>query len=411
MRELGRQAARSSAWVIGNNILAGLASFFAQIWFARVLGVAEIGRYAVVIVAIDLTLGLMDFGFNRAVIRGRNIPKLFNGALALILFQSVAFFVSAGVIFALHYLLGFEGTYFYLVGTILIVGRALGLFASLGWSPVEADLQYRALSTARSIAALVAIGSAIAFVLAGAGIAGLAVRDIVYPLVLLVALRLYCWRRFVPNFARDAIMPVWGFSRGVWTLNVLERSAIRLDYALVGSALGVEILGIYFQVRALMEGVLSFIATPIQTVLYAFYCRTQVLLETARRNVLRWAAAVSIGALLSIAIILVPFGEKLLTSVLGSEWAEGANLLGGFAVYFWAMIYFENLKSLAMAQALHAKAMWGRVAQILIVGVFMVPLIKLMGLAGAGLVAGLAAIALVVTATITVFRTKEPIVA
>jgi O-antigen/teichoic acid export membrane protein len=55
-------------WTFGINSLISAVNLLSSIWFARVLGISIIGQYASLVVALDLSLMLVKFGINQAVI-------------------------------------------------------------------------------------------------------------------------------------------------------------------------------------------------------------------------------------------------------------------------------------------------------------------------------------------------------
>ena len=65
-------------------------------------------------------------------------------------------------------------------------------------------------------------------------------------------------------------------------------------------------------------------------------------------------------------------GKSIIFFILGDEWISGSILLPGFMVYLWAILWFENIKVMAMSEDLHRIAMLGRIFQIAVLAIFMI---------------------------------------
>jgi O-antigen/teichoic acid export membrane protein len=171
---------------------------------------------------------------------------------------------------------------------------------------------------------------------------------------------------------------------------------LRIDYALVGLVLGKEMLGIYFVIRGMLEGVLGFLIQPVQTVLYAHYCDT----NNSNGKHLFDRFAISYWITLIFASIVAWFvASGLFEYLLGSEYRIGASVMPGLVFYAGTVLWFENIKVISMAMNIHHELLYARVAQLIMFLAIFYPLIASAGITGAGLATALAGLALAFTAT------------
>jgi len=373
------------------NFIVGILNFLSQIWFARVLGIEIVGQYALIIVALDLSCLPINFGFNLSVIRHKGETKTFRGALALILIQIHFIPIICGIIYLGYYLVApQQATVLFIPYMLMIFSKILCIFSTIIYAPLESKLHYRFLSGARLVSTIFGLGIASLFVFSKPGVYCFVARDLAIATALLCITWISVRPNLKPEFSRQALYPVWRFSLRVWGLNLLEKGALRLDYALVGLALGRDSLGIYFQIRAIMEGILAFCLKPIQTVMYAFYCN-HVSPKLLFNRFVKYGNLLMLISAIFFSLLIIPFSKSLIIFILGDEWIRGFTLLPGFMFYLWAILWFENIKVMAMSKDLHHLVMWGRIFQITALIVLLIPTIKLWGFAGAGTVVGMSA--------------------
>lgn len=318
--------------------------------------------------------------------------------------QTIAIVVICGGVMFFYYIITTKKAISLIVpGSILILARIVTLISNLTYAPLEVNMEYKFLSGTRFAASFIGLAIGLAFVLGRVGIYALVIRDLATALTLFAVV----WNRvrpnFTPDFSRSALSKVFRFSLGVWGLNVLERGAKRLDYVLVGVVLGKTSLGIYFMVRGLIEGVLAFLIRPIQTVLYAYYCRLKrsrvIFIKTVQYGSLFGLAF----AILSVGLV-TPLCKSLISIVLGKEWLTGGSLLPGLIFYAWAILWFENLKVMVMSDDLHRFAIIGRITQIASLAILTIPMTQHWGFSGAGAAAGISAMMLTTTSVMIFLR-------
>jgi O-antigen/teichoic acid export membrane protein len=362
-------------------------------------------------VALDLSLMLVKFGINQAVIKHKTDLLIKNGAFALILIQALMILIIAGVLFIGYYSLAPEQAIILLSpGLFLVCTRIFFHFSTLVYAPIEGDLQYKFLTSMRLIATLSGLLVAVIVLLNGGGIYTLVVRHFVTSLLLLILVWYRVRPDFSPDFSSAAIKPVWKFSIGIWGHNILENGALRLDYALVGVILGMDALGIYYQVRAIIEGVLNFLVSPIHSIIYSFYCRYTQRISLFKRLIKQTLLLVLPLATISI-LIMILSGKPLISLILGEKWISGGSLLPGLMLYAWSILWYENIKIMAISENCHYSILWSRVLQIITLALLVVPLTNKFEFIGTGAATGLAALLLASYSTVLLSRrlvTKTP---
>lgn len=387
------------SWTILANLGIGLINLGTQIWLARTLGIAIIGDYGTVVIFLQLVFLATSYGFNQAVIQSGYTVERIRVVVALVYGQIAAMgvIVAVAAVFAAWF-------------APALVERLLwpGLFAALGMAVVHlgnvqitklmCELDYKRIALLQLAASLCALVAAVGIGIARHDIYALIGRD----LVLAVAFFGFAWYGnrlpLKPLLERTKVRQIVRFSLSTWLLTVLEVGTLRLDYALVGLVLGRENFGIYFQARALVEGVLVFLIKPVKSVLFSHW-------SSVRDRPARFVRSIDTGTMLAVALGVLAFalgsliGPGLIGFVLGADWQAGGTLLGGLGVYAVASFYFENLAALAKSRAIHHWAVLGRLVQALVLLALVIPLTQALGFLGAGLATGASAIALAGVAT------------
>jgi O-antigen/teichoic acid export membrane protein len=150
----------------------------------------------------------------------------------------------------------------------------------------------------------------------------------------------------------------------MWILNVLERAALRIEYLLVASVLGREILGPYFALRSVVEGVLGLLVVPVQTVVFGYYCRSDI--KSYLHPILKYGATFALGlAVLGFAGGIV-VGPTLFLWILGPEYQVAIPAIAGLIFYSLCVFWYENVKVLSMAVDRHMVGVSGRLVQLLV---------------------------------------------
>lgn len=383
-----RSGAGGLSLVFVGNAVSGILNLATQIFLARKLGASVIGDYGKLSVAIDIAILLVNFGFNQAVIRLRATAESLAAGYVLVCAQAVA----AGLIATIIFWVG-SSTGMVVVSwsamLVMLVARVCGLFATMTYAQLEADLKYSRLVLLQVVAA--ACGAFV--VLIGVGEIRnayiLLLRDLTVAVALLVGAILATssigQARGASRSAVAAALPgVMRFSWSMWKLNVMERIALRSDYVIAGALLGSGTFGLYFQIRGLLEGLLGYVLSPIQTVWFAFLCHATNRAKLAAKVVML-AIVLGVPAAILLAVAASIYGQALVIALLGRDWGKGHVLLPSLVMYALGIVVFELMKVRAMADGNHDRIVICRVMQIAVATITSIVLIRKFGLLGAGI--------------------------
>lgn len=403
---LKTQLLSNFSWLMLANLITGGINFAAMAWFALKLGPAAMGEYALIVTTLQLIAAFLSAGFDQAVIRDPECRKTFSAASFATIAQAVLLTIAGGVAYAFFYFKSPEAAGALLCPSALMLGSViLSLFGNLFAAPIAARLNYRYLSHVRLFATLAGVGSGMLLVLKGAGIYALVWRELITVLGAMILYRIKSPLRLFPGrTTRSDLRRLMRFSSGMWGLNLMERVIFRLDYALVGAIFGKELLGMYFVLRGLVEGVLSFLIAPIQTVLYTYYCRLE------KQAQLSWPipsrAAFAYWAAVSLAAVLGGYLSPVITLLLGEAYKMIYVIVPSLVLYAGSVFWFENAKVWFMAQQLHQKLILARSIQFMVLLATIYPLALWFQILGASIATAMGALSLAAMASYFVNSTN-----
>ena len=373
------------SWTLPANIITGVLNFIGQIVFARILGITSIAQYGIIVVNIEMILLFFSFGFNQAAIKKFNNTQVFAAAYTLIFFQSIII-LFCYFIFCFFRSISIQDPLFF-YGLVYVLSKIIGLYTTLAYAPLEGSLNYKYISIYRLLSVTVGVSVGICLALYHPGIYTLITRDILIAAIMFFLIKSKCPLTFTFTSSIPNLKFVWQFCRPIWALSLLERGALRGNYAITAMALGRNDFGIYFQVRNLFEGLLGFIVQPIQTVIYAYFCKKNISISNYKSLIIKTYPIFCVSMLLITYItITTSFGSFVVESVLGDKWKAGGEMVGWLTIYILSTILFEFSKVYAIASDNKRPALIGRLAQLFFLAVFIIPIIKNYGLVGSAFV-------------------------
>ena len=394
------------SWAFSANAIANIINLSGIIIFGRLLGVEVIGQYGVILVAIELLFLFLNFGFNQAAIKYGGDQAVFSASLTLIVIQSFILLIIASTVFVLVYFFKSESIYLVVPAVIILSAKILDLYVTLSYAPLESQMQYKIIALSR----LTSIGLSVLFwiliaVFYSKSIYVLVLRDVTSAILMLYIIIPKCPLKFKLGTKKLDIRKVWKFSLPIWHLNMLERGALRGDYALAAIALGQSEFGIYFQVRALVEGAIGFVVSPIQTVIYSFYCRHNNKLQLFRKVINNVTLPlISVSLMFFLIFFFTETGQYIINLLLGSAWEAGGVLLAGFTLYACGVLLFEHSKVVGIATDKKLYSIIARLMQLIVIAIAVVPMIEKFGMAGAAYASAAGVIVLVIVATFPLYR-------
>lgn len=366
------------------NIVVGMVNLLAAILFARLLGPDILGEYAGIAIGIELVFSVFNFGLNQSVLREPNDGNLYQAALAGVIIQVCAVTVACVLVATIWILVTHASTAsLFLVGIPVLGARLLSVFTTLGYARTEAAMNYRPIVTAQVLSTVTGAFIGLYCASRGLGLSSLLLRDLVMAAVLMLGVHVAIGSLGEPRFELHHLRRLFDNSKTLWKLNILENLVLRVDQAIVGALLGRESLGVYFAVRGVFDGLLAFCTKPVQTVLYSWYCgdksRERHISNLRKITILLACVTLMFG-------FFFPqfFSEKIILTIWGRHFIEGATLISGLVVYFFFAIWFENIKVFSMSFGLHRRAVFGRVLQLGFILTGGVALVATFGMQGVG---------------------------
>ncbi|MCC6134845.1 MAG: oligosaccharide flippase family protein [Gammaproteobacteria bacterium] len=399
MTNSSKRLLRNLNWVVSANAVAGIANFLAIAWFARALGPTTMGDYAIVVTVIQLVTAFLSAGFDQAIIRMPHDLDITAAAGAATIAQSLLVVLGSAVVY-LYFFIQTPAEAAVISGpaALVLAAMVVSLFSYLLAAPIAAEMDYRFLTVSRLASTGLGIGAGVVLATLDYGLYALAWRDACTGLVMLLLLRSRAVGPLPWRASSKGIRKLFHFAKGLWALNLTERLVLRLDYGVVAFLLGKEVLGTYFVVRGIVEGMLGFLVNPVQTVLFAHYCHTEHA-AMARKATHRRVVFLYIAACVGAAAFAWVFGPKLLDWLVGSAYAEAGAMLPALVVYAGAILWFENEKVFAMSRLRHHRVVYARLFQIAILLILVFPAIYFYGIVGASIATATGGVALALTST------------
>lgn len=398
------QLKKNLSWVFSSNVILAIANMLSMIYFVRIIGTEEVGRYATMIVGIELSLSVTRFGFNQFIILHPKNQSLYNTTFLVITIQSIiCFLITIGLLGTLS-LMGYNIKNFILPGSLLVIVHILGLYTTFFYARLEAKMEYKEIVRYRLISRSLGIGVAFLMLFWMNDLNVLVFRDFLTSFSFFIFILFLAKPIIQIEFSKNDFQNLLNFSYKVLGLNMLEKVALRVDYAIVRIMLGESSMGIYYAIRGLMEGIFGFVAFPIQTVIFTYYTKlTEKIKVFNQLYQYQWV----LGVVLMVGILLTQFDlSPVINLVYGEEYGKGGYLVGGLFIYFFSMLWFENFKVFSVALEMHNSSILGRIMQIIILLVLVPTLTFYFGFTGSGIASGIATLCL---ALVTTFLLKKKI--
>jgi O-antigen/teichoic acid export membrane protein len=390
--------------VFATNALTGALNFFVLIYFARALGPEILSDYALILIGLELAFLVLNFGFNQILIYQGGLASATVAAVVwCTALQSAALvLVSYAVWFAYSLLDHQDAARLLVPATWLLIARLLGLYGGVALTPFEVRLEYTKVSKIRAVAAIVSSAVGVGAASFEHSVLPFIYRELTSACICLMAAVVLTGHSFHLIASKPAFDAVWRYSQRMWILNVLERAALRIEYLLVASLLGREVLGAYFALRSVVEGMLGLLVVPVQTVVLGYYCRSNI--KNYVSPILNYGGASVLGlALLGFAAGIVA-GPTLLVWILGAEYRVATPAIAGLVFYSFCVLWYENVKVLSMSHDRHIVGVSGRLGQLLVMVVGLPLMAAAWGLHGIGNGLALAGFALAAVPTLLFAR-------
>jgi lipopolysaccharide exporter len=395
---LGDRVRAGAMWAGGSTLVLRFANIAIMAVVARIVAPAELGVFALTLVAYGVLVSVAELGVASAIARS----DLDEAAIAptVVTISVVSSFALAALMFAfaepIAIALGSVDAAAPLRVMALCVAM-IGPFAVPGAQlqrTFRQDLIFRAnlLSFVPSSAVLILVA------LLGDGAIAFAWSRVVGQLVVGVLMMVSVTKLYRPGFDRRVVRMLLGFGLPLAFANLLSQILLNVDYVFVGHLLTIEDVGLYTLAFNISVWSTAVIGSMLNGVVLPAFSRVRGEggdLHSALGRAVRTVALIAapIGAL-SLAL-----ASPLIVTVYGAKWEGAAPVLGVLAVYG-----FISVVCLLLANVV---ASTGRTVVLLVVqAIALVVLIPVMwaGTTVGGLIGvGMAHIVVILLATFPIY--------
>lgn len=370
-------ASRSLYLALKSTLISGVAigviNFLVQIYLARTMGVSIIADYAKIVVVAQIVLLFTSFSFSHGLIGVGYSVVGFRNLLSLSVVQTIIIIV-AWIIVGL----GLAWTYpqdaaqlawpsiFYMIGTIAVnLGHTFNVV-------LEVRLNYTKLTRIRfasfAISGIIAILSS----LLSKSVFSMVAKDLAFGLAFLAISLLFSTEQIAFRWDSKIVKDIVLFSRGLWFIRGTSEGAKRVTFSLLLVYLDKHQFGLYFQMRSIVDGVLTFFLYPIQSVLFSYFRSHRDVFDL--RRIALYLLVASFCASIAGMLFFDVWGAHFVGFLLGSEWVQASEILAPLAIYASIVLCFEVLVSMAQANNVMRPIVLARLSWIAAIVAFVPPL-------------------------------------
>lgn len=307
-----------------------IVQLFSIILFARFLGPADFGLYALAMIFVNFANILRDMGTSAALIQRHALTGTFTDTV----FWSNALF---GIILGLIMVtiapiaaVGFQDSR--LTGLLMTIAIIFPISSS--GSPhmalLERESRFRTLAALELFSSFFGLAVGVISILNKMGVYSLVFQTIATTCC--SALLLWAVSSYRPRFYwnKDEFISLWRFSSHLVGFNIINYFSRNADSMLIGRLIGTVDLGIYNLAYRIMVFPIQSLTFVLNRALLPAFSRQQTDYALLGKNYLK---ALSFIALVTAPMMagLWALREPLITTFLGSDWIRVAGILAWFA--------------------------------------------------------------------------------
>ncbi|MFC5345673.1 lipopolysaccharide biosynthesis protein [Brevundimonas staleyi] len=395
-----RRLVTAASLTLASSAFAGLVNFGSQVWFARSLGINTISEYAYAFVATQIVTLAFNFGVNQGVIyAGFSKENLRDAWIFQTRLISFLILIAVLIFLAGSFLLPAHAGNLAKLSAVSIGGYALTLFGHIANVKRESELRYGQIAVVRAVSYVGAnaVGIGLCFFFTNAF--PMVIRDCFFGLAFsLLAIfgadpltrniMFSCGPFSTLSINNSRLMSV---TKKNWIVSLGSAGILRLDYAIGAALLGKTSFGVYYQMRALVEGAIGLVLSTIQSVLFSHFAGAGRGIDVKTFTRILWVVVLTLS-LVGVGVAAT-FGSAVIRLVLGPDWVAGAPALVGLVAYSIYRTAFEALTVQARATARYWVVLSGQVVWAACLMVSLPFLVATYGVFGAGVGAAVSAFA------------------
>lgn len=391
---LARDVSRGLAWSTVSNLVFRVSSLALGIVLARLLTPEQFGIYAVALTVQSILMTIADLGLAADLIR-REDPRRIAPTVAT-LGLVVGLLLTAGMIVTAPAVAGALGspdaapTIAVLAVTLALGGAGVVPYAMLNRRFQQKQLFLVAVADF-TVSTVVTVG----LILAGWGVISLAIGRVLAQTVSVVLQYVLAKERPRFGYDRTVIRPVLAFGLPVAGANLLSWALLNVDNIVIARVAGATALGFYVLAFNISNWPMSAIGQIVRSISLPLFSRSKgaegptVLARTAA---LTWALTLPAGAFL--AVLSLP----LIGLLYGAKWLPSAPVLAALGLFGALRALFDLFAAYLLSRGASRSVFWTQVAWVLAIVPAMIAATAGWGIAGAGWVHLIVALAVVLPA-------------
>jgi O-antigen/teichoic acid export membrane protein len=382
---LRKQTIKGIKWALADSYIQRIISFATTIVLARILDPSTFGLFALAFVVIDGFGLFKSMGFDSALIqRNEDIEKSASTAFFIIPLLGVAIYL---IIFFVAPIASAYLNCKELIPILKVLGLIfiLNCFGKVPNALLQKNLRFKQISLINCSIVFVYSISAIILALSGHGIWSLVIAYIIRTSLGLIMV--WSFANWKPKFEFDKriALEMFSFGKFLFLGAVVWYLKSNCDRFLIGKLLGTTMLGFYAIAYNFANFGRQYFGAKVSKVLFPAYAKIQTDLNDIKSvflKILKYVCLLSIP--LSIGIFIM--GGDFLKFAFGEKWIGATSVL---RILAWAGLF--NAISVAIGPVFLALgkskiSFYITSVEVLIFFVSIVPLAKLFGINGVGIV-------------------------
>ncbi len=335
--------------VFSNNAILGLLNLLVTIYITRIVGADETGRYVLLLAEVEFCNILVSFGFNQYIIRTNDrSEETYRTVFTLITAQSALLFILTLSVDWISQWIRPEANIsptYHLFLLAMLASRVLNFFTTFFYSYLEIDLKYRLLSRLRTFSGIFSIVISFLVLYNIKDFSVFIWKEVAAVVSLFVLVYFYTGHK--PGFGTTNYKNILRYTSRNYVLNLQEKVLQRGDQFVLSYFLTPANLGNFYVLKNFFDGILNFLITPVQTVLYSYFVKTDIKRRVNVFVAKRFHIIMSVVAFACI-IYFLDF-SRLLEVIYGADFTFSALSVALFTIYAISVLMFEVLKVFSMS--------------------------------------------------------------
>ena len=303
---------------------------------ARLLSPTEFGLFALALMALALLSMFNDFGLGRLLIARQDLDAGDKGTMLTLMIAASGVLAVALVALAAPVADLFEEPQ---LRALLIIIAATLLLSGPVWfydTLLQRELEFKSRLVAQCLQNITFGGVAVALVLLGHGVSGMAVANVVSYVMFLGCLLWVAPYRVRPTFQRSRLRALLLGSRGFLVQSGVLFAQHNADNVTIAKILGSGPLGAYFLAYRLAQLTTEGIARPVANVTFAAFSRMRHRGEDWMQAYLSTLRMIALAAC-PVALVLSAAADPLVRFLYGPKWLA---MVGPLTILgLWAILH------------------------------------------------------------------------